>query len=99
DRGRIADQQTPRRPMRVCRALRAGDLNSTGPWSPKPARIWANPRVRREFRRRQEPHIHAVSGGSLDLFGLAENRGVAGSILALAISRGVLHEKQVSWPS
>ncbi len=62
-----------------------GVLDSTGPWSPKPARIYADPPVRRQWRHRQKPHLHGVSGGSSRLFRLAENRRVGSSILPLAI--------------
>jgi hypothetical protein len=43
-------------------------LDSSGPWSPKPARIYANPRVERWRCDPRHPHCHAVSGASSRLF-------------------------------
>ena len=61
-------------------------LDSSGPWSPKPARIYANPRVQPRRGDPRHPHCHAVSGASSRLLRLPENRGVPGSIPGLAIS-------------
>jgi hypothetical protein len=60
-------------------------LDSSGPWSPKPARIAAYPRVRPRLGAPRKPHRYAVSGASTPQLRLPENRGVASSILALAI--------------
>src|SRR5215218_4730394 len=59
-------------------------LDSSGPWSPKPARIDAN-RLRATATPSQKPHGYAVSGASTRPARLPENRGVASSIMALAL--------------
>jgi hypothetical protein len=61
-------------------------LDSSGPRSPKPARIYANPRVRPRLGAPRRPHGYAVSGASTPRLRLPENRGVPSSILGLAIS-------------
>jgi hypothetical protein len=62
-------------------------LDSSGPWSPKPARIYANPRVRRRRHAARTPHRYGVSGASARPSRLPENRGVPGSIPGLATFR------------
>jgi hypothetical protein len=65
---------------------RGSGLDSSGPWSPKPTRIYANQRVRPRLRAPRKPHGYAVSGASTRPSRLPENRGVPSSILGLAIS-------------
>jgi hypothetical protein len=60
-------------------------LDSSGPRSPKPARIYANPRVRPRLGAPRRPNGYAVSGASTRPVRLPENRGVPSSILGLAI--------------
>jgi hypothetical protein len=77
------------RAYRRPRGARAGPegLDSSGPWSPKPARIYANPRARPRPGAPRRPHGYAVSGASTRPVRLPENRGVPSSIPGLATSR------------
>ena len=86
DRGPSVGTAPARRPKRTLDGS-PRVLDSSGPWSPKPARIYANPRVRPTLRAPRRPHCHAVSGASSRLLRLPENRGVPGSIPGLATPR------------